>query len=422
MTYILDDAIRYDDSFNLTAFGRLRVAPTRLLGEYRYMYGGGTTHEMNQKLEGSGTLSIDYPRNCALANVTTANGDRVVQQTKQYHPYISGTTTLGFMTFVLNSPKTNLVQQVGLFDDLNGFFFRMNGLIPELVVKKNGVDTSVPKTQWSIDRLDGSLTEFNQSGKTLDPSKAQILVIDYQWLGVGRVRFGFAIDGQVIHVHSFNHANNVTEVYTTQPSLPFRWEIKNDGATASDSSLMAICAAAYSEGAESETGFLRSVSTSNATINVTSANSNSHGYGILAVRLKNTLVSKPNKALARLKNFFVTSDFDLNYQVAIGRGNVILANPAASWTAVPGLGWCEYLQNFALASNWKDLAAIIDDGFSTGDGNKKFGINPNVPIDNRTSTIYQNYDSTDSMIILLAGRSLGTDAVARAALQWLEVK
>jgi len=421
LTYLLDDKISYDDTPNLTAFGRLRTTGTRLLGEYRYMYGVATVGEFNDKIEGNGTLTVDLARTCILSNVTTTSGDRVVRQTKQYHPYISGTTTLGYITFTLSPPKANLVQQVGMFDDDNGFFFRMNGLVPEVVVRKNGVDNAVAKENWNVDRLDGSMNEFNKSGFLLDTSKSQILGIDYQWLGVGRVRFSFVINGMAIHVHSFNHANSVTEVYTQQPSLPFRWEIKNAGTTASNSSLMAICAAAYSEGSESETGFLRSISTANIQVNVTSLNS-ANGYGVLAIRLRNSLSGKPNRAIARLKNILVTADYDINYQVAVVSNKSVLANPNISWISVPGAGWCEYILNFGLNSDWKANASIIIDEFATGDGNKKFGINPNIPVDNRTSSIYQNYDSTDSQILLIAARSLGTNSVVRASLQWLEVK
>ena len=421
MTYLLDDKISYDDTPNLTAFGRLRVASTRLLGEYRYMYGVATVNEFNDKIEGNGTLSVDLTRTCALSNVTTTSGDRVVRQTKQYHPYISGTTTLGYITFTLNQPKANLVQQVGMFDDDNGFFFRMNGLVPEVVVRKNGVDNAVAKENWNVDRLDGSLNEFNKSGFLLDPSKSQILGIDYQWLGVGRVRFSFVINGMAIHVHSFNHANSVTEVYTTQPSLPFRWEIKNVGTTQSNSTLMAICAAAYAEGSESETGFLRSVSTGNAQVDVTTINS-VNGRGVLAIRLRNTLSGKPNRALARLKNILVTSDYDINYQVAVVPNKAVLANTNIAWITVPGNGWCEYITNFGLNADWKANASIVIDEFATGDGNKKFGINPNIPVDSRTSSIHQNYDSTDSQILLIAAKSAGTSSVVRASLQWLEVK
>jgi hypothetical protein len=60
------------------------------------------------------------------------------------------------------------------------------------------------------------------SGKTLDITKTQILVIDFQALYVGRVRVGFDIGGQVYYCHEFNHANLVAYPYIATANLPLR--------------------------------------------------------------------------------------------------------------------------------------------------------------------------------------------------------
>lgn len=424
MTFLFDDAIRYDDSANLTAFGRLRTADARLLGEYRYMYGSGVSTEMNDLLAGGGTLTADQPRNCYLGAVGTANGDRVVRQTKQYHPYIAGTSNIGMITFTMNPPKANLTQKVGMYDDLNGVFFRMNGTTAEFVIRKNGVDNEVvPQSQWNIDRLDGTLSEFNQSGVRADFSKSQILVMDYQWLGVGRVRVGFVHGDEIIVCHHFHHANLITEVYMNQPSLPVRWEIKNTGVTASPSQLMMICAAVYCEGANDETGFSRSISTDGTSISLTAANS-SNGYGVLAFRLKNTLVGKPNHALARLKTWSIFANQDCQYKVVILPSKSYLGNPNITWNTVPGYGWCEYIKDFSLASNWSatnEFSCIID-GFASGGTGSNSGQNSIHQLDNRSNSIYQNYDATDSQIMAIIGYRLSQDSVIKAQMSWIEIK
>lgn len=415
--------VSFGDSGSLTAFGRVRSADARLLGEYRYMYGSGTSVEMNDKIVGGGTLVSDQPRNCYLANVGTTSGDRVVRQTKQYHPYIAGTSNIGMLTFTFNQAKANLRQSVGMFDDLNGIIFRMNGLVPELVIRKNGVDAEVvPQTEWNVDRLDGSHGVLNTSKALADWSKSQILVIDYQWLGIGRVRVGFVIGDVQIIVHHFHHANQVTEVYMNQPSLPCRWEIHNVGITTSASQLMMICAAVYCEGADTETGFIRAVSTDGTAVPLTTANS-ANGYGIVAIRLKNTLVGKPNHAMARLKHHSIISDQDVQYKIVILPGSVAL-NGSPTWTAVPGYGWCEYTKNFALASGWNSTNdfLVLDDQFSTGSINNKAGMVTNIATSNRNDVIYQNYDATDSQILAIIGYRLTADALVHASLKWLEVK
>lgn len=424
MAFLYDDKISFDDSPSLTAFSRARTAEARLLLETRYQYGSGTSTEMNDLLVGSGTLVADQARNCYLGNVTTASGDRVVRQTKQYAPYIAGTSNIGMITFTMNPAKANLKQSVGMFDDYNGFIFRMNQLTPEFVIRKSGVDAEIVSiANWNLDRLDGSKSNMNKSGILVDFSKSQILVIDYQWLGVGRVRIGFVIGGNIIYCHEFKHANSVTEVYTNQPSLPCRWEIHNVGVTASSSQLMMICAAVYCEGSDAETGFSRAISTDGTAITLTTANS-ANGYGVLAFRLKNTLVGKPNHALARLKAWSILSNNDCQYKVVILPGKAALSNPNITWTSVPGYGWCEYIKDFSLNSNWNangDFSVIIDD-FSSGANGNGSGQNAVGVLDNRSNCIYQNYDATDSQILAIIGYKLSQDATIRASMSWTEVK
>jgi hypothetical protein len=424
LTHLYDDKIGFDDTSALTAFSRVRTADARLVFESRYMYGEGASTEFNDLIVGSGTLVADQPRNCYLANVTTSSGDRVVRQSKQYNPYISGTSNIGMISFTMNSSKTNLKQSVGLFDDLNGFIFRVNSLIPEFVVRKNGADQEiVPISSWNRDRFDGTKSIYNPSGLLIDFSKSHILIIDYQWLGVGRVRMGFMIDGALHIAHVFNHANMVTEVYTNQPSLPVRWEIENTGVTTSSSQLMLICSAVYCEGSDSETGFSRSVSTGATTVALTAANSNS-GYGIIGIRLRNSLVGKPNHALARLKSWSLLSNVNMGYKIVILPNKSFLGNPSITWTKVPGFGWCEFIKDFALAAGWNtnnDYSVIVDDFVSGAAGNSS-GQNSTRILDNRSNAIFQNYDASDSQIMVIVGYRMSQDASASASMNWVEVK
>lgn len=428
MTYMIQNKISYDDSANLTAFGRLRTSDTRLLGEYRYMYSDETTVlEMNDKLSGSGTITPDLQRNCYLANVTTASGDKVIRQTKQYHPYIAGTSNLCSITFKMDTAKVNLVQSVGMFDDSNGIFFRMNGLTPEVVIRKNGTDNEViPRSQWNTDRLDGSNNQYNPSGINMVWNNCQILSIDYQWLGVGRVRIGFATNGNFTVVHKFEHANVTSEVYMNQPSLPCRWEISNSGTVTSNSQLMLICAAVYCEGSDTETGYSKSISTANSSFSVTVANSNANGFGVLAIRMKNQIGGKPNRAFGRLKHWNMSSTEDIQYKIAILPDSSFISNTTV-WSNTSGLGWCEYTKGFSLSPNWQANTSysIIVDDYVLGAGgtgtNISSGINSLSSLDNRSDSFYQNFNSDNSQILAIIAYRLAADAIVRANLNWLEI-
>jgi hypothetical protein len=106
------------------------------------------------------------------------------------------------------------------------------------------VNTRVAQSDWNQDPLNGT----GPSGITLDASKAQILYMDVEWLGLGTVRMGFIIDGVFVPAHNFNHANLITTTYITTASLPLRYEMTNTGATASASTLKQVCSTVISEG------------------------------------------------------------------------------------------------------------------------------------------------------------------------------
>jgi hypothetical protein len=407
--------VRLGDSPTASAFGRLRAANTRLNGEFRNQYGTMGPVEIVTKFEVGGTQTINLPEAHTLINVTTESGSRALRQSRKYHPYIPGTTNLTFVSFTMGTSKENLQQMAGLFDDLNGIFFRMNGNTPEMVIRKGGVDNEVvSQTQWNVDKLDGT----GVSRISLDFTKSQILVIDYQWLGVGRVRVGFSVDGQIYYTHHFTHTNSLTEPYMFQPSLPVRWEILNTGVTDSVSSMMCVAYGVYVEGSDLQTGFDQSVSTGTTAITL-GANDDSV-KGLLAIRLKNNINGQPNRAIAQVRDWDIVTSLTAQYKVMILQGIADLAGTPVWQDATP-TGWCEYTTDFKLATPSPANSLILFDGFAAGASNR--GERTNQTTDNRSSAIYQNYDSTDSMIVVIVAYRIPNDnAVMRAALNWIEFK
>jgi hypothetical protein len=131
------------------------------------------------------------------------------------------------------------------------------------------------------------------SGITLDPTKTQIFVVDFQWLGVGSIRYGFSIGGVIYYVHKVDNANIQTAVYMSSPNLPVRWEIVNDG-TGGAASVEVICATVISEGGQTAPGGDRAVdrgSTPMVTLNSTAI------FPLIAVRLKSNYLGTLIKPL-----------------------------------------------------------------------------------------------------------------------------
>lgn len=398
------------DTVNMTAFSRLRVAEARCIGDYRYMYAQGTTPLMNDFLAAGGSIVNDYARDCILMSVTGATGSRAVRQTKKYHPYISGTSNVGYMTFCLTSAITGLTQSVGLFDDLNGIFFRLNGTIPQFVIRKNGVDNEVvSQNSWNQNTMFG-----------LDFSKTQILYIDYQWLGVGRVRVGFVNNGVPVICHEFNHNNVTTEVYMMQPSLPVRYEIANTSNTGVSSTMMAICSSVYIEGSTTDISYTKSVSNGNA--GVLTVPDEVNGYCVLAIRLQNTLVGKPNRSFAMIKGMTAISDINARAKLVILPSTSHFA-AAPTWTDVPGYSWCQFSTGNAMAPAWSsaDDFWVLKDTPMQGAGGNNSSIPITPVLDNMNNSIYQNYDSTGSQVFALIIYSSNA-AQVRASFEWLEIK
>jgi hypothetical protein len=130
--------------------------------------------------------------------------------------------------------------------------------------------------------MDGS----GPSGITLDLTKAQILFMDLEWLGVGTVRMGFVIDGNFYVCHKFHHANLIASTYITTASLPLRYEITNTAATASSSILKQICSTVLSEGGYQLTGLQQAVGIpiqSPRTLGIAGT-----FYPVISLRLKST--------------------------------------------------------------------------------------------------------------------------------------
>lgn len=229
------------------AFGRLRISNPFTLFESSFTYDAQPIlFEAVQTT--SGTVTHDTAARCAVLTAATTSGSVAALQSRQYLPYEKGKSQLVKLTFELGAATVNVRKRVGYFDAVNGFYFESSDAGVSFVRRSSAsgslVNTLVPQVSWNMDPLDGT----GSSGVTLDITKGQILVIDGQWLGVGRVRMGFNIDGVTIYCHEWLHANrHDVAPYTQTFSLPVRWEIESTALSAGDT-MKACCSEVESEG------------------------------------------------------------------------------------------------------------------------------------------------------------------------------
>ena len=242
---VVDENNRFPVTINSDAFGRTRVSNPLTLFDSSHRYRDNNL--WSSLVVGTGS-TVGFVTTQGLINIgigTTA-GCSVIRETTKTFSYQPGKSLLVLNTFVMNAPKTNLRQRVGYFGVDNGMYFEIDGDTAYFVEKSlsTGSETKVAQADWNIDKLDGT----GISGIILNISKAQILWMDIEWLGLGTVRMGFIIDGKFIHCHSFHHANIIESTYITTASLPVRYEITNTGITTSVSNLKQICSTVISEG------------------------------------------------------------------------------------------------------------------------------------------------------------------------------
>jgi hypothetical protein len=246
---------------NADAFDRLRVSqPVTLFSSHsvfdkepdlygEVITGGGTsTHITNSYIE----MSV------------STSGDGVVRQSYEYIPYQPGKSKLMFFTGVINTAAVaNVTSRIGCFDSTvqktvvsrggNGVFFEMSGTIMSVGLRTaddagspGDNDTTVAQTSWNLDAFDGT----GPSGLTLTTSdwqNTQLYVIDFQWLGVGRIRYGIYYQGVIRYCHEILNTGK-TAPYMKLAKLPVRYEIFSTGVGASGEMRM-ICASVMNEDA-----------------------------------------------------------------------------------------------------------------------------------------------------------------------------
>jgi hypothetical protein len=393
------------NAFRTDMFGRTKVSEpfTIFDSQHRYKPSG----DYSDTITGVGS-TVTYNANISgeYLNIGTASGAKITRETNKVFPYQPGKSLQVFQTFCFAPAQANLRQRAGYFSRTNGYYLEQDGtnvyFVRRSFITGSLVETRVPQSEWNMDKLDGS----GPSDVVLNLSKAQIMFSEYEWLGAGSVRLGFAIDGYFVIAHQFNHANRVPTTYITTATLPIRFEIENLGTTQAASSMLQICSTVISNG-----GYTR------RTENWTAARSTTtsvQGSFVPLVSIRMTT--------GRTDSVIIPSGLSIlpiaqgNYEWALIRNATITGG---DWTAhTPSTGNVEYnntstsmtggvvvTQGFASSSNQGTSAISIGDGFSRFD--LQLG---------RT-----NSDTPVSDTMTLALRSLGGNQSGIGSISWVDL-
>jgi len=392
------------------AFGRLRVVNPLTLFDSSHRYHDNGLWTTSSGV--GGTSAFDANAGLVTMNVTTTSGSEILRETTKCFAYQPGKSLLVMSTFVMNAAKVGLRQRVGYFGASNGMYLELDGASGSQLafVERSSstgslVETKVNQANWNIDPMNGT----GPSGFTLDITKAQILWMDIEWLGLGTVRLGFVINGKFVHCHSFHHANLITSTYITTASLPLRYEITNTAATASSSTLKQVCSTVISEGGYELRGLQQAIGTPiTAPYSLTASGTY---YPLASIRLKSANL---DGIVILTALSIMASGGNSNYS---WRVNAAATTSGGTWTSAGTNSCVEYNLSGTSSSGGRTLAQGYFNASNQGappvDILKEALFKFQLERDSFTSTPYE-------LTVLVAANS-STGSAALASMDWEEI-
>lgn len=323
---------------------------------------------------------------------------------------------------------------IGLFDTTiltipdrcqpkSGVYLSIVNGVPYFNIADNGSITSIAQSEWNLDKMNGT----GPSGLTLDFRKTQLLAIDLEWLGVGRVRYGFYAFGQVQYAHQVTHLNVLTNPYTRSINLPVTYLLTGDTDTEDMGELKQICSTVMSEGGYTPIGRPFSANTgNNDTSEVTLVNLTE--TPLLAIRGN---VSKGYYHQSIVPTTFSVIDQDSNNTLLIRlrlfRGQDTANIVATTWSSASSYSLVQYAQHtIAGVTNFTTFnttgSIVLANDYILGKGS-----NIVANLNSAFSTLLLNVSAdeynTPDVLVVTAQRVGNGAATAKtwASIDWQEV-
>lgn len=364
MTYF--PSVSFADNPGIDAFSRLRVSTPVTLFSVQNQYLASPL-VMEPGATGTGvTPALNANTRMVLLSATAGSGTSFFQSFR-YLPYQPGRSQFIAMTGVMGTGLAGAVVDAGYFDAANGIFYRQNGASGMQIVRRSSTSGSVVnevinQADWNQDTFLGS--GLNPSGITLDPTKDFILVMDLQFLAMGRVRVGFDIDGVIHWAHYFKHANIIAVPYMQTATLPVGMLLTATSTASTKNDCFFKCVSVMSEGGDSE-DFQYTFAVPECTVTA----GNGSAAHLLSFRPKTTFNSLVNRTDIKLNNLAltVTGANPVRWDIVIGQ-----AITAPTWLDVNGTySACEYTNAGTLSGS---PGVVAQSGYCTSGSSFKENI------------------------------------------------
>jgi hypothetical protein len=407
-----------NSNHSIDSFGRLRVSQSLDVFDNKNISSRNPS-SFNEVTAGAGAIAFSYQTASVSLSISQANNDRALRESR-YLPYVPAKGQNINLTGVL-SENSN--------DDIY--------VVVRTSTSGSVVDSKSSRISW-IDPVDGS----GLSGEDIDFTKAGIFNIDFQWLGVGKVKFSLiGSSGDPIVIYEAENSFLNTNVYMRSASLPLRYEIVSDGsyiyrrmgyfsdndglffesravANTGTYTLKEICCSVATDGGLKPVALEYHANTRGNTSTATTG-----GVDVLVVGLANTFNSNENRKTASLLAtvFFAESENTM-FEVFKVDG---WTDTGTSWTNVNSNSACRYAAGSDISITITDfhmIACSVVAANSTGSNANSGSIGTTAPFEllDENRLIKQNYDSTQSELFLVKAYTMTGTTTVGSALTWVE--
>jgi hypothetical protein len=390
MSYIYNREIQFADTAQNDAFGRLRTSEITSLLELKHVYDKQPFLE-DEVVNGNGTSNKELP---AIQLAVTTAGDYVIRQSFNSAPYQPGKSQIFEASFanldVSLANKDYIIKRVGYFtsDITNPYNSEFDGFFLESTGDTNGVKFCIYNQGTLVEeasQTDWLTTDWDPAN--IDWTATQLMMVDYQWLGVGRVRFYMVLDGVPRLFFERTAANQDSSAYMLSPNKPIRYELRCITENASDT-FDQICSQVSMEGSLNNLYKLASFANVSSAISI----ARNRICGILGFRLDN---SDYRGVVAKLRNYSVLQTTNDNYVLRIIK-NPVFDTVTPTWTNIDNTpisydNTADNTYEITLGNGELILETIIGAAGSLGGGSIDFvnsALNPGFRIDGTPEEIW----------------------------------
>ena len=391
------------DDFTIDAFGRARTSQTGQRFDLEFIYNKQPLI-VDDITSGSGSNTHNAnARDVVMANGGTGLSDYAFLYSHYDVPYTAGNSQLIDITGTLdNAAIGSGTAQLYLRSTVSG----------------TTTTTTYDQDDWN-----------KNTASTVDWTKSQILMMDFQSLKIGRIRFYLVRNGIPVFIHQITNDNIRATGYWQSPTLPISWTIYNDAdntymemgygddkngigiryviAKNASATMRAVCATVKSEGGQPLLDMNGYPFTAN---NAQTAKTVSTTLiPLLSIQMASTFNSLTNRGLAIPMDFDISTNNPIRYEILY---RPTLTGP--SWSAVGANSF----MNYDVTASAVTGGVVVDSGYVSTAKNLNTSLSGLL---GRT-IMSLGRTATSDILTIAAIRTSGTDATVLSALKWKEIR